>query len=97
MACSRVLSTWQLATHPAIVVVPYTKSVMSFFELYRMNIPLFAPSLELLVQWERDHSVRRRHVARPAGSAPCHVGTFHPPSPRGASARETERAWGLGR
>ena len=29
----------ELAQHPAVVVVPYTKSVMSFFELYRMNVP----------------------------------------------------------
>ena len=30
-----------LARHPGVVVVPYTKSVMSFFELYRMNVPVF--------------------------------------------------------
>ena len=40
--------------------VPYTKSVMSFFELYRMNVPLFAPSVELLVKWEMKHSVMVR-------------------------------------
>ena len=39
-----------LARHPGIVVVPYTKSTMSFFELYRMNIPLFFPSIELLTR-----------------------------------------------
>ena len=37
----------ELAQHPAVVVVPYTKSVMSFFELYRMNVPLFALTLTL--------------------------------------------------
>ena len=30
-----------LARHPGVVVVPYTKSVMSFIELYRMNVPVF--------------------------------------------------------
>jgi hypothetical protein len=29
----------ELARHPAIVTIPYTKSVMTFFEMYRMNIP----------------------------------------------------------
>ena len=41
-----------LARHPGVVVVPYTKSVMSFFELYRMNVPLFYPSVALLTKWE---------------------------------------------
>ena len=35
-----------------VVVVPYTKSAMSFFELYRMNVPLFYPSVALLTKWE---------------------------------------------
>ena len=33
-------------------MVPYTKSTMSFFELYRMNVPLFYPSVALLTKWE---------------------------------------------
>lgn len=36
-----------LALHPAVVCVPYTKSVMTFFELYRMGVPLFYPSLSV--------------------------------------------------
>lgn len=35
---------------------------MSFFELYRMNLPLFAPSLELLVAWERDHGLLSERI-----------------------------------
>ena len=38
--------------HSGVVVVPYTKSAMSFFELYRMNVPLFYPSVALLTKWE---------------------------------------------
>ena len=45
-----------------MVVVPYTKSVMSFFELYRMNVPLFAPSVDLLLQWELKHHVMSERV-----------------------------------
>lgn len=37
--------------HPAVVWIPYQVSSMSFFEIYRLNIPIFAPSLELLVFW----------------------------------------------
>ncbi|CAF1363049.1 unnamed protein product [Adineta ricciae] len=40
-----------LAQHPGIIYVPYQVSVMSLFEQYRMNIPLFFPSLDLLTQW----------------------------------------------
>src|SRR6218665_711977 len=40
-----------MAAHQGIVHVPYQVSVMSFFEQYRMNIPLFAPTRELLSQW----------------------------------------------
>eukprot|EP00908_Phaeocystis_cordata_P002738 Transcript_12981.p1 GENE.Transcript_12981~~Transcript_12981.p1 ORF type:complete len:545 (+),score=135.74 Transcript_12981:94-1728(+) len=51
-----------LAKHPAVVVVPYTKSVMSFFELYRMNIPIFAPSVDLLVSWEQKQHVMAERI-----------------------------------
>ena len=54
----------QLASHPAVIVVPYTKSTMTFFELYRMGLPIFVPSLALLVRWEL-----QRHVL--SGVLPC--------------------------
>ena len=41
-----------LAAHPAIVIIPYQVSIMSLFEYYAIGIPLFVPSLELLVQWQ---------------------------------------------
>ena len=37
-----------LAAHRAIILLPYQISFMSFFEYYRMHIPLFAPTPELL-------------------------------------------------
>lgn len=46
-----------LAAHPAIVLIPYQVSIMSIMEYYRMGIPLFAPSLKLLVRWQLDHLV----------------------------------------
>lgn len=41
-----------IATHPAVVIVPYANSVMSVIEYYRMGLPIFAPSLQLLATWQ---------------------------------------------
>ncbi|CAH1779013.1 unnamed protein product [Owenia fusiformis] len=46
-----------LASHQGIVYVPYQVSVMSLFEQYRMNIPLFFPSLDLLSSWQLTYNV----------------------------------------
>lgn len=46
-----------LVSHPAVVIIPYANSVMAVIEYYRMGIPLFAPSLDLLVSWQTDHLV----------------------------------------
>ena len=46
-----------LAAHPAIILMPYQLSVMSFFEFYRMGIPMFVPSPQLLTHWHMKHSV----------------------------------------
>ena len=43
----------ELASHPAIVLIPYQVSTMSFFEYYRMGIPLFVPSPDLLTVWQQ--------------------------------------------
>lgn len=34
-----------------MIYVPYQVSLMSLFEQYRMNIPLFFPSIDLLTEW----------------------------------------------
>ena len=41
----------QIARHPAILHIPYQVSIMSFFEHYRMCIPILAPSVQLLTEW----------------------------------------------
>jgi hypothetical protein len=51
-----------LATHPAVVLIPYTKSVMSFFELYRMNIPIWVPDVSLLSSWEQKERILKERV-----------------------------------
>lgn len=46
-----------LASHPAIVLIPYQVSIMSITEYYRMGIPLFSPSPELLTKWQEKATV----------------------------------------
>ena len=46
-----------LASHPAIVLIPYQVSIMSVFEYYRMGIPCFAPSVKLLARWQFEKRV----------------------------------------
>ena len=46
-----------LASHPAIVIIPYQVSVMSFFEYMRMGIPLFAPAISLLAKWQKEYTI----------------------------------------
>jgi hypothetical protein len=47
----------EIAGHPGIIYVPYQVSIMSLFEQYRMNIPLFFPSLDLLADWHYTYRV----------------------------------------
>jgi len=46
-----------LAQHPGILIMPYQVSIMSLFEYYSMNIPMFVPTLELLVKWQTQHLI----------------------------------------
>jgi len=51
-----------LASHRAIVFLPYQVSIMSFFEYYRMGIPLFVPSKDLLLEWDDKYDVMNERV-----------------------------------
>jgi hypothetical protein len=42
----------ELATHPGIIYFPYGYGTTNLFEFYSMSIPIFSPSLHLLVQWQ---------------------------------------------
>ncbi len=46
-----------LTRHPALVIMPYQASVISVFEMYRMGVPLFAPSKHLLLNWHIDYDI----------------------------------------
>lgn len=47
----------QLASHPAILHVPYQVSLMSILEQYRAGIPIIVPSLALLSDWHVKHGL----------------------------------------
>ena len=47
----------QLASHIGIVIIPYQVSLMSFFEYYRLGIPLFVPSARLLTKWHMKYNI----------------------------------------
>jgi len=66
MTCYKMISLWHkyryhnfsdLTTYAGLVHIPYQVSIMAIFEQYRMNIPLFFPSLDLLTTWQHKHVV----------------------------------------
>jgi len=88
-----------LAAHQGIVHLPYQVSTMSIFEQYRMNIPLFFPSKELLLQWNIEHWVVRERTLpwlvrdpRPHTSPP-HPSQWHIPSPNDNDDAEAVKYW----
>jgi len=46
-----------LAQHQGILIMPYQVSIMSLFEYYAMNIPMFVPTLDLLVRWQIEYQI----------------------------------------
>jgi hypothetical protein len=75
-----------LVKHKAIIHVPYNASIMSFFEHYWMNIPLFVPTREYMMELKRaygaigeiTHNQCANHA--PPGSF-VKNGTFNAPDP----------------
>lgn len=51
-----------LASHRGIIHIPYQVSMVSLTEQYRMNIPLFFPSLDLLTKWHVKYQVVRQRT-----------------------------------
>eukprot|EP00658_Telonema_sp_P-2_P002065 TRINITY_DN10785_c0_g4_i1.p1 TRINITY_DN10785_c0_g4~~TRINITY_DN10785_c0_g4_i1.p1 ORF type:complete len:720 (+),score=74.54 TRINITY_DN10785_c0_g4_i1:1-2160(+) len=75
--------TSDLVNHPCMVFLPYQVSVISFFEFYRMNIPIFVPSKKLLVSWHMEHNTLWERVyGHPAHEVPDETGMGDPYSDR---------------
>ena len=49
--------TSHLHNNKAIIYIPHKVNSIQFTELYRMNVPLFVPSLQLLIEWEMSERV----------------------------------------
>jgi hypothetical protein len=89
----------QIAEHPGIIYIPYQVSMMSLFEQYRMNIPLFFPSLDLLTEWQYLYHVVDERTwdgisgKRSNGSVIPGVLGSHIPDPNNERDRTAIRYW----
>jgi hypothetical protein len=43
-----------LAAYKGVIMVPYRVSLMSFFEFYKMGVPIFVPSLDFMMKLQKD-------------------------------------------
>jgi hypothetical protein len=85
----------------AILHIPYQVSVMSFFEHYRMGVPILAPSLGLLTQWHMAHGMVSERTwdtvlaNAPAGGSvlPRHPDADEPFDPNDEHSEEAVRWW----
>ena len=90
-----------LAKYRGIIHVPYQISVMSIFEQYRMNIPMFFPSPELLARWQVDHYIMPERTfngaffgQRPKASIiPPHPSQANVPDPKNEYDYESTLYW----
>ena len=86
-------SNGDLSTHPAIVVIPYQVSTMNLFEMYRLGIPLFFPSLKLLCEWYGAHHIMwERQYGQPDRLADL-IGTDTDWPDPNAESEESFRFW----
>eukprot|EP00667_Euglena_gracilis_P017130 EG_transcript_18007 len=74
----------QVVNHRAVVVLPYAVTSYGLTELYAMGMPLFVPSIEMMVQnhWLVDYSILDPAYCGPRMSfPPKHPSSRHPCSP----------------
>lgn len=67
--------------------------VMSFFELYRMNVPLFAPSVALLTEWEVKHKVMSERIYWSRAPQPAAYPNTTRLSPNTRSSKSALQHW----
>ena len=89
-----------LCAHKGIVYIPYQVSVMSMFEQYRMNIPLFFPSKILLGNWQQEYMIMNERTwdgvfkKIPSGSnLPPHPSQSSIPDPNSETNRTAINYW----
>jgi hypothetical protein len=47
----------ELSEHPGVILLPYQVSIMTFYEFYRIGVPIFVPSVDLLVEWHMKYRI----------------------------------------
>ena len=91
-----------VASYRGIIHIPYQVSTMSLFEHYRMAIPLFFPSLDLLASLDRDHDFvnernckdfRKCYADSPTASIPRHPSQENIPDPHNKTHIDAIRYW----
>ena len=87
-----------LCAHLGIVYLPYQVSLMSFFEQFRMDIPLFAPSLELLARLHSEHHLvydrTNYYMRKQSGSLiAAHASQASTPDPNDDLDADSLRHW----
>ena len=54
---------FDLAKHPAVVIFPHSAYSITMVELYEMNIPLFVPSVDVMIKHGMPSEVMRHRYA----------------------------------
>ncbi|ELT88537.1 hypothetical protein CAPTEDRAFT_192311 [Capitella teleta] len=90
------------ASFRGVIHIPYQVSTMSFFEQYRMGIPLFAPSLDLLASLDQQFDfvnernckdLRKCYHDDDIASIPRHPSAAHLPDPHNKTDSAAIRYW----
>ena len=87
-----------LAAHPGIVYFPYQVSMSSFTEQYRMNVPMFFPTIDLLSKWHIEyHVVRQRtwagYLHKTSSSSLIHGYRTNIPDPNNDIDEDAVKYW----
>lgn len=86
----------------ALIFIPYQTSVMFFFEIYRQNIPIFAPSLQLLLRWHKIADIMKDRIyGHPSRDKTAlkmflgkkHVHSLELPNPNDNHNEESNKYW----
>ncbi|ELU02146.1 hypothetical protein CAPTEDRAFT_206071 [Capitella teleta] len=91
-----------IVRYQGFVLIPYQVSTMSLFEHYRMNVPIFAPSVELLIEWHQKHNILREKtwngvtnqtIISPGSHISAHDSQKHLPDPNNDTDVESLKYW----
>lgn len=86
-----------LVKHKAVIHIPYNASIMSLFEHYWMNIPIFVPTQEYMLELKRLYGaigeITHNQCANHAPPGSFTTGTFNAPDPNQYDDLDSLRWW----